>query len=176
MGKVKGKHRQDKYYHLAKDARYRSRAAFKLMQLDSKFFFLHACKSVLDLCAAPGGWMQVAVNKVPVGSLVLGVDRDPIRPIRGAISIQEDITTSRCRLTIKRIMAEKGVGGFDLVLHDGSPNIGGAWAMEATVQNALVIDSVKLATDVLAPKGTFVTKVRMEVLNISGLYDYHIHM
>ncbi|XP_009631774.1 uncharacterized protein [Nicotiana tomentosiformis] len=159
MGKVKGKHRLDKYYHLARECKYRSRAAFKLTQLNSKFSFLNSSQSVLDLCAAPGGWMQVAVKNVPVGSLVIGVDIVPISPIRGAIAVQEDITTPKCKSTIKRIMAEKGVKGFDLVLHDGSPNIGGAWAMEATLQNALVIDSVKLAAEFLARNGTFVTKV-----------------
>ena len=56
-------------------------------------------------------------------------------------------------------MSEKECTAFDLVLHDGSPNVGGAWAQEATSQNALVIDSVKLATELLAPKGTFITKV-----------------
>lgn len=159
MGKVKGKHRLDKYYHLAKEHGYRSRAAWKLVQLDSKFTFLRSSRSVLDLCAAPGGWMQVAVERVPVGSLVIGVDLDPIRPIRGAIGIQEDITQSKCRASIKRLLSENGSRAFDLVLHDGSPNIGGAWAKEATSQNALVIDSVKLATEFLAPKGTFITKV-----------------
>ncbi|KAK4437755.1 AdoMet-dependent rRNA methyltransferase spb1 [Sesamum alatum] len=159
MGKVKGKHRLDTYYHLAKEHGYRSRAAWKLVQLDSKFGFLRSAHSVLDLCAAPGGWMQVSVERVPVGSLVVGVDLDPIRPIRGAISVQEDITEPKCRATVKRIMAENGCRAFDLVLHDGSPNVGGAWAKEATSQNALVIDSVKLATELLAPKGNFVTKV-----------------
>ncbi|CAI9772724.1 unnamed protein product [Fraxinus pennsylvanica] len=159
MGNVKGKHRLDKYYHLAKEHGYRSRAAWKLVQLDSKFGFLRSANSVLDLCAAPGAWMQVAVEKMPVGSLVIGVDLDPIQPISGAISVQEDITQPKCRALVKRLMAENGCMAFDLVLHDGSPNVGGAWAREATSQNALVIDSVKLATELLAPKGTFVTKV-----------------
>ncbi|KAI5660946.1 hypothetical protein M9H77_20269 [Catharanthus roseus] len=159
MGKVKGKHRLDKYYHLAKEHGYRSRAAWKLVQLESKFSFLRSSHSVLDLCAAPGGWMQVAVERVPVGSLVIGIDLDPIRPIRGAIAVQEDITTTKCKATVKKLMAENGCRAFDLILHDGSPNVGGAWAKEATSQNALVIDSVKLATELLAPKGTFVTKV-----------------
>ncbi|KAG9130405.1 hypothetical protein Leryth_004361 [Lithospermum erythrorhizon] len=165
MGKVKGKHRLDKYYHLAKEHGYRSRAAWKLVQLDSKHSFLSSSRAVLDLCAAPGGWMQVAVERVPVGSLVIGVDLDPIRPIRGAIGMQEDITLPKCKAAVKRIMGEHGVRAFDLVLHDGSPNVGGAWAKEATSQNALVIDSVKLAADLLAPKGTFVTKLfeRVEV-------------
>uniref|UniRef100_A0A803N6Z3 rRNA methyltransferase n=1 Tax=Chenopodium quinoa TaxID=63459 RepID=A0A803N6Z3_CHEQI len=159
MGKVKGKHRLDKFYHLAKEQGYRSRAAFKLIQLDAKYSLLNASRSVLDLCAAPGGWMQVAVNRVPVGSLVVGIDLFPIRPIRGCISVEEDITKPKCRSTIKKLLAENGFKAFDLVLHDGSPNVGGAWAQEATSQNALVIDSVKLATEFLAPKGTFVTKV-----------------
>uniref|UniRef100_A0A2C9W0V9 Putative rRNA methyltransferase n=1 Tax=Manihot esculenta TaxID=3983 RepID=A0A2C9W0V9_MANES len=159
MGKAKGKHRLDKYYHLAKEHGYRSRASWKLVQLDSKFHFLHSSRAVLDLCAAPGGWMQVAVERVPVGSLVLGIDLVRIAPIRGAVSIEQDITKSECKARIKKIMGENGVKAFDLVLHDGSPNIGGAWAQEATAQNALVIDSVKLATQFLAPKGNFVTKV-----------------
>ncbi|XP_051145192.1 adoMet-dependent rRNA methyltransferase spb1 [Andrographis paniculata] len=159
MGKAKGKHRLDKFYHLAKEHGYRSRAAWKLVQLDSKYTFLRSSNSVVDLCAAPGGWMQVCVERMPVGSLVIGVDLVPIRPIRGAISLQEDITTPKCRASVKRIMSENGCRAFDLVLHDGSPNVGGAWAQEATSQNALVIDSLKLASEFLAPKGTFVTKV-----------------
>lgn len=158
-GKAKGKHRLDKFYHLAKEHGYRSRAVWKLIQLDSKYTFLRSSHAVLDLCAAPGGWMQAAVERVPVGSLVIGVDLDPIRPIRGAIAVQEDITTPKCRATVKRLMSENGVRAFDLVLHDGSPNVGGAWAQEATSQNALVIDSIKLASELLAPKGAFITKV-----------------
>ncbi|KAF5745723.1 putative ribosomal RNA methyltransferase [Tripterygium wilfordii] len=159
MGKVKGKHRLDKFYRLAKEHGYRSRASWKLVQLDSKFSFLHSSRAVLDLCAAPGGWMQVAVQRVPVGSLVLGIDLVPIAPIRGALSFEQDITKPECKAKIKKIMDQHGVRAFDLVIHDGSPNVGGAWAQEAMSQNALVIDSVRLATQFLAPKGTFVTKV-----------------
>ncbi|KAL9370834.1 hypothetical protein Peur_035974 [Populus x canadensis] len=159
MGKVKGKHRLDKFYKLAKEHGYRSRASWKLIQLDTKFKFLQSSRAVLDLCAAPGGWMQVAVQRVPVGSLVLGIDLVKIAPLRGAVSIEQDITKPECRAKIKKIMGEHGVRAFDLVLHDGSPNIGGAWSQEAMAQNSLVIDSVRLATQFLAPKGTFVTKV-----------------
>ncbi|KAJ4825691.1 hypothetical protein Tsubulata_041417 [Turnera subulata] len=159
MGKVKGKHRLDKYYHLAKEQGYRSRASFKLVQLDAKFGFLRSSRGVLDLCAAPGGWMQVAVQRVPVGSLVLGIDLVKIAPIRGAVSIEQDITKPECKSRVKKIMADNGVTAFDLVLHDGSPNVGGAWSQEAMAQNSLVIDAVRLATQLLSPKGNFVTKV-----------------
>ncbi|EXB37143.1 AdoMet-dependent rRNA methyltransferase spb1 [Morus notabilis] len=159
MGKVKGKHRLDKFYHLAKEHGYRSRASWKLVQLDAKYGFLRFSHAVLDLCAAPGGWMQVAVQRVPVGSLVVGIDLVPIAPIRGAVAVQQDITKPECKAKVKRIMSDNGCAAFDLILHDGSPNVGGAWAQEATSQNALVIDAVKLATQLLAPKGTFITKV-----------------
>ncbi|XP_047157343.1 pre-rRNA 2'-O-ribose RNA methyltransferase [Vigna umbellata] len=159
MGKAKGKHRLDKYYHLAKEHGYRSRASWKLVQLNSKYQFLESARAVLDLCAAPGGWMQVAVQRVPVDHLVIGVDLAPIAPIRGAIAIQEDITKTECKSRIKKLMNQHGCRAFDVILHDGSPNVGGAWAQEAMSQNSLVIDAVKLATQFLAPKGIFVTKI-----------------
>uniref|UniRef100_A0A0D9WJV3 Putative rRNA methyltransferase n=1 Tax=Leersia perrieri TaxID=77586 RepID=A0A0D9WJV3_9ORYZ len=159
MGKTKGKSRQDKFYHLAKEQGYRSRAAFKLLQLDARFRFLPTARAVLDLCAAPGGWVQVAVNHAPLGAFVVGVDLVPIRPIRGAHSLTEDITTTKCRAAVRRLMDSNGVAAFDVVLHDGSPNVGGAWAQEATAQSSLVIDAVRLATMFLAPKGAFITKV-----------------
>ncbi|KAH7284979.1 hypothetical protein KP509_33G005200 [Ceratopteris richardii] len=161
MGKSKttGKHRLDRFYHLAKEQGYRSRAAFKLVQLDSKYRFLSSSRALLDLCAAPGGWMQVAYKHMPVGSFIVGVDLVPIRPVRGTLTLQEDITTPKCRASIRKLMKEHGCSVFDVILHDGSPNVGGAWAKEATSQAALVLDSLKLATEFLGPKGTFVTKV-----------------
>lgn len=159
MGKAKGKHRLDKFYHLAKEQGYRSRAAFKIVQLDTKFRFFSSARSLLDLCAAPGGWMQVAVKHMPVGSLIMGVDLVPIRPIRGAFSLQEDITTPKCKASIRKLMKENGCNMLDVVLHDGSPNVGGAWSKEATTQASLVVDALKLAVEFLAPKGTFVSKV-----------------
>nr|XP_040254289.1 LOW QUALITY PROTEIN: adoMet-dependent rRNA methyltransferase SPB1-like [Aegilops tauschii subsp. strangulata] len=66
--------------------------------------------------------------------------------------LAKDITTTRCRSATRRL-----IDTFDVVLHDGSPNVGSAWAQEATAQSALVIDAVRLATMFLAPNGTFVT-------------------
>ncbi|XP_048529854.1 pre-rRNA 2'-O-ribose RNA methyltransferase FTSJ3-like isoform X2 [Triticum urartu] len=134
MGKAKGKQRQDKYYHLAKEQGYRSHAAFKLQQLDDRFRFLPPARAVLDLCAAPGGWMQVAVARAPAGAFVVGVDLVPIRPVRGAHSLTEDITTTKCRSAVRRLMDSKGVTAFDVVLHDGSPNVGGTWATATCIQ------------------------------------------
>ncbi|CAI9772733.1 unnamed protein product [Fraxinus pennsylvanica] len=118
MGKVRGKCRLDKYYHLANEHGHGYRAAWKLVQLDSMF-----------------GFLRSAVEKMPVESLAISVDLDPIRPICDAISVHDDITQDSVERWLRN-------------------------SCEATNQNTLVIDSVKLATELLAPKGTFVTKVR----------------
>ncbi|KAM0885430.1 hypothetical protein ACQ4PT_030356 [Festuca glaucescens] len=120
MSKATGKLRQDKFYRLAKEQGYRSRAAIKLLQIDRRFSFLPTARAVLDLGAAPGGWVQVAVSSATVGALVVGVDLKPIWPIRGAHLLREDITaTSKCSAAVRRLMKSKGVTAFDVVLHDG---------------------------------------------------------
>ena len=93
---------------------------------------------------------------MPANSLIVGVDLAPIKPIPRTITFQEDITSEKCRSTIRsHLKAWKA----DTVLHDGAPNVGTAWAQDAFSQAELALQATKLATDFLSPGGTFVTKV-----------------
>lgn len=93
---------------------------------------------------------------MPSGSLIIGVDLAPIKPIPRVISFQSDITTDKCRATIRTHIKHLKA---DTVLHDGAPNVGTAWVQDAFSQAELVLQSMKLATEFLKEGGTFVTKV-----------------
>lgn len=93
---------------------------------------------------------------MPVGSLIVGVDLAPIKPIPRVISFQSDITTEKCRATIRQHLK---TWKADTVLHDGAPNVGTAWVQDSFNQAELALQSMKLATEFLVEGGTFVTKV-----------------
>eukprot|EP00761_Pharyngomonas_kirbyi_P011250 gb/GECH01011275.1/.p1 GENE.gb/GECH01011275.1/~~gb/GECH01011275.1/.p1 ORF type:complete len:840 (+),score=202.14 gb/GECH01011275.1/:1-2520(+) len=152
----KGKERLDKYYHLAKEHGYRSRAAFKLIQLNQKYNFLEKSLRTVDLCAAPGGWSQVARKHTPVSGEIVAIDLTPIKHISGVNALVGDITSQK---TVKAIHNELGSNKADLVLHDGAPNVGANWFKDAYTQSELVLAAAKCAVAVLREGGCFVTKV-----------------
>lgn len=160
MGKTQKKNskgRLDKYYYLAKEKGYRARSSFKIVQINEKYgHFLEKSKVVIDLCAAPGSWCQVASQLCPVNSLIIGVDIVPIKPLPNCITFQSDITTEDCRSKLRGHMK---TWKADTVLHDGAPNVGLGWVQDAFTQSQLTLQALKLAVENLVAGGTFVTKV-----------------
>lgn len=146
--------RRDFYYHQAKEEGYRSRASFKLKQINEKHNVIKRGDSVVDLGAAPGGWLQVA--KELSGGKVLGVDLQRIEPIEGVVTIQGDINAES---TIKKIIQAVGVKGADVVLCDAAPNLSGNWSYDHARSIELASSALECAKKILKPKGNFVVKV-----------------
>ncbi|KAK6456341.1 AdoMet-dependent rRNA methyltransferase [Scheffersomyces xylosifermentans] len=160
MGKTQKKNskgRLDRYYYLAKEKGYRARSSFKIIQINEKYgHFLEKSKVVIDLCAAPGSWCQVASQLCPINSLIIGVDIVPIKPLPNCITFQSDITTEDCR---SRLRGHMKTWKADTVLHDGAPNVGLGWVQDAFTQSHLTLQALKLAVENLTAGGTFVTKI-----------------
>lgn len=121
-------HVSDPYVHRAKAEGYRSRAAFKLMELDAKDRLLAPGRTVVDLGAAPGGWAQVASARVGPKGRTIAVDLLEMAPIGGVAFIQGDFTSAATLAALEAALAGRGV---DLVLSDMAPNISGVPASDA---------------------------------------------
>ncbi|HQU05549.1 MAG TPA: RlmE family RNA methyltransferase [Acidocella sp.] len=143
----------DPYVQAAKTQGYRSRAAFKLLELDDKYHFLPKDARVVDLGAAPGGWTQVALARGAVK--VVGIDLLPIIPIAGADLIEGDFMAEGMDIRLKELLG----GGADLVLSDMAPNTTGHVATDHIRIMALAELALDFATQVLDPGGAFVAKL-----------------
>jgi 23S rRNA (uridine2552-2'-O)-methyltransferase len=150
-------HRQEKYYRLAKKLDYRSRASFKLMQIDDRFGIFREGDSVVDLGASPGGWLQVAKERTGVDGKVIGVDLRPIRPIEGVITILGDITVKE---TMDELFERFG-GKADVVLSDMAPNVGGNYSTDHARSIHLCTFAMDVADSILKKNGKMVIKVFM---------------
>jgi 23S rRNA methylase len=149
--------KHEHYYKLAKKLNYRSRASFKLMQIDDRFGVFREGDSVVDLGASPGGWLQVAQQRVGVRGRVIGVDLRPIRPIEGVTTIIGDITDDK---TIMELL-EKFDGKADVVLSDMAPNIAGSYSTDHARSVDLCMYAINVCDRLLKKEGKLVVKVFM---------------
>ena len=142
----------DPYVAAARNKGYRSRAAFKLVELNEKFRFLKKGARVLDLGAAPGGWSQVAAN---AGATVVAADVLEMEPVAGVTFFQADLTDPDVPSVLKQALA----GEADIVLTDMAAPTTGHRATDHIRTIALAEIALEVALDVLKPGGTFVGKV-----------------
>ncbi|HEX6409667.1 MAG TPA: RlmE family RNA methyltransferase [Sphingomicrobium sp.] len=144
----------DPYVRRAKAENYRSRAAYKLLELDERFGLLKGAKAVVDLGIAPGGWSQVVRRRVPQGRVV-GIDLLPTDPIDGVAILQMDFMDESAPGRLKEALG----GDADLVLSDMAANTVGHQQTDHLRTMALVEAGLLFATEVLRPGGAYVAKV-----------------
>jgi 23S rRNA (uridine2552-2'-O)-methyltransferase len=145
----------DPYVRAAKERGLRSRAAFKLLEMDERLKLLKPGMRVVDLGAAPGGWTQVAVQAVGPRGQVVAIDILPMDPVAGATVLQGDFTEEEAEA---RVIAAMG-GKADVVLSDMAPNTTGHTSTDHLRIMALAELALDFALRVLAPGGAFVAKV-----------------
>ena len=149
------RHVTDRYVKQARSQGYRSRAAYKLLEIDKRDRLLKPGMRVLDLGAAPGGWSQVAAQKVKPGGAVIAVDLLEIAPIAGVMVLRGDFRDPPVR---EALVA--GLGGkADLVLSDLSPNISGIAPSDQARAAELVRTAIGFCREHLKPGGAFLAKV-----------------
>ncbi|MFC7204914.1 23S rRNA (uridine(2552)-2'-O)-methyltransferase [Haloferax namakaokahaiae] len=150
--------RKDHYYNKAKQQGYRARSAFKLQQLDEEVGLFGPGNTVVDLGAAPGGWLQVASERVKDNGKVVGVDLQRIRSLdkHNVETIRGDMTEEETKAKLKDIIGEQGA---DAVVSDMAPNMTGEYSLDHARSIYLAQQAFEVAQELLATGGDFAVKV-----------------
>ena len=166
---------QDSYYKKAKQEGYRSRAAYKLLELQQRFRLMRPGDVVVDLGAAPGGWLQVAAKFVGQSGKVIGIDLQPIETLRepNIIFFQGDITSPE----ISKKISELVDGKVHCVLSDLAPRLSGIRDADAARCLELNRTALTVATALLRPGGSFLAKgfVNQELHTFTLELKQHFH-
>ena len=147
--------KKDHYRKLARDEGYRSRASYKLKELNKSYRIIGAGHFVLDLGCAPGGWMQVAAKIVGNKGKVMGIDRSYVEEIPGTFILRASIDDDNIVRDIFDFFAEK----VNTVICDLSPQVTGNWSVDHASQISLNYSAVKIMEQVLEKKGNSLFKV-----------------
>ena len=150
------KHRKDLFFKKSKILGYRSRAAFKLIEMDKKFKFLNKNSYLLDLGSSPGGWSQVATKKITQGK-ILAIDIEPMNKIHNVEFMQGDLLNSEIYNKIYSYFGKK----IDVVLSDMAANTSGNKNLDSYRTGELCLQAMDLAQKILGKKGVFLSKLFM---------------
>ena len=151
------KARRDQYRKLAKQQGYRSRAAFKLLQLNKSYKIIKNSDKVVEFGCAPGGWIQVATQLVGPSGFVFGLDLKEINPLAGASFIKGSIDDP---LLTEILLQTVGPNDkFDVVLSDMSPNVSGIWEIDHERQISLTKHALHVSIRILKKRGNAIFKM-----------------
>ena len=162
-------HVTDPYVKKAQQDGYRSRAAYKLLEIDQRDHLLKPGMTVVDLGAAPGSWCQVAVQKLKRQGRVLAIDLLPVAPMAGVESLEGDFTEAMALAWLEEKLQS---GRVDLVLSDMAPNISGVGLRDQARHYELCELALDFAVNWLKPDGAFLVKVFQGV----GFEDFRNQM
>jgi len=148
-------HENDEYVLRARREGYRSRASYKLLEIDEKFGLLRPGIVVVDLGAAPGGWTQIAEKKCGPKGFVVGLDLLDIEPLEGAVLIKGDFTEEKVLGELTAVLQDRPV---DLVISDMAPNLSGMAEIDQPRAIYLTELALEFACSTLKPGGALLMK------------------
>ena len=148
---------KDKYVVEAHKDGFRSRAAYKLLQIDEEFGFLKKAKTVLDIGSAPGSWLQVIEKRTnPENTKIVGIDLLPYKNLRRVNQIIGDFCQSSNQLILKKAFNEKKI---DLILSDMAPNLSGIAVVDSANVSILIRGVIEFSLKNISSKGSLVIKI-----------------
>ena len=146
------RHLKDEFVKKSKEEKYRSRAAYKLIEIDKKFNLFKPCKSAVDLGAAPGSWSELLSEKLTEPSQIIAIDLLDIKPMKNVKIFKDDFNSEKFRNYLDKN------GPFDLFLSDASPNLTGNKTADFLQSLELLENILEIALKDLAVGGNFVAK------------------
>jgi len=149
--------KKDYYRKLSKKEGFRSRSAYKLIQLDKSYHILKPGNTVVDVGCAPGGWLQVAREAVGQSGMVIGIDIETVTQLAGVTIVQGDIQNTQ---TIN-LLIEALKGKANTLLSDVSPRVSGLWSIDHAKQISLSKSSLDTATQILISKSSLDTATQV---------------
>ena len=150
------KQHRDQFFKKSKTLGYRSRAAFKLIELNKKFKFIKKNSNLLDLGSSPGGWSQVAIKTITSGK-ILSIDIKDMEPIKNVRFIRNDIFETKTKDVITEYFKDK----LDIILSDMAADTTGNKSLDSIRTNQLCADVINFSKNTLKPKGVLVSKLFM---------------
>ncbi len=152
----KNKQHRDQFFKKSKVLGYRSRASFKLIELNKKFRFIKKDTNLLDLGSSPGGWSQV-VSQIIISGKIMSIDIHEMEPIKNIKFLKRNILEEKTKHEIIKYFSTD----LDVIISDMAANTTGNKSLDAIRTNQLCADTINFSKDILKPKGVLVSKLFM---------------